>query len=144
MTFEIRDNSKDGKIERISDKNNIIVFSIIISLSVIYWGFSTVVVTSDYELDVLEWATMLSYASCAVAALLVSKRYNWISHVFGKTHLALGIGWSLFVMGEIMWFYYASTGQDPYPSIADVFYFGFYPLAIFHLVRQLSLFQTKI
>ena len=35
-------------------------------------------------------------------------------------------------------------GMDPYPSIADIFYLAFYPLAFYHLQKNIRFFKPKI
>jgi hypothetical protein len=48
----------------------------------------------------------------------------------------LMIGWICWMIAELLWAYYSLTGQDPFPSFADLFYLlGYIPLSIGLLSR---------
>jgi hypothetical protein len=74
----------------------------------------------------------------------VAKKY-WGSTVFGKAYLALGIGYALYTAGDSMWYVYEVILQEaPYPSLADIGYFGFYPFAIYHLRTNIHYFKRSL
>ena len=58
---------------------------------------------------------------------------------------SLGIGFAAYSVGDSMWYYYSVVLKIyPYPSIADIFYFAFYPFSIYHLIRNIRFFRRKI
>jgi len=79
----------------------------------------------------------------AVTSFLIAKRY-WGAVVFGKAYLALGIAFTMLVLAETTYIVYDFVlEEDPYPSIADVFYFLFYPLVLYHLIINIRFFNPK-
>ena len=86
--------------------------------------------------------TVGSLASAA-SAFLVSRRYSK-SKVFGRAYFFLGLGFSLWFIGDLIYFYYSYVLEtDPYPSIADIFYFTLYFPMIAHLVINTRYFNRK-
>ena len=81
--------------------------------------------------------------ACSVMSFFVAKRYNH-SEVFGKTYFVLGVAMLAVFLGEITYAIYDYYGMDPYPSIADVFFFAFYPLTFYHLMKNIRFFKPKI
>jgi hypothetical protein len=80
----------------------------------------------------------------SILAFIVTRRY-WGSAVFGKAYFALGLAFLMTFIGEIVWSYYRVVLQeDPYPSIADIFFFAFYPLAIYHLLKNILYFKRRL
>jgi hypothetical protein len=80
----------------------------------------------------------------SILAFIVTRRY-WGSAVFGRAYFALGLAFLMTFIGEIVWSYYTVVLQeDPYPSIADIFFFAFYPLAIYHLLKNILYFKRRL
>jgi hypothetical protein len=80
----------------------------------------------------------------SIFAFLVARRY-WGAEVFGKAYFALGLAYLMTFIGEIVWSYYQVVLQeDPYPSIADIFFFAFYPFATYHLVKNSLYFKRRL
>lgn len=85
------------------------------------------------QLDFFELIFILAYSAPAIFSFIVARRYGR-STIFGKTYLALGIGFSLTTIGATLFDYYQMIGiENPYPSWIDVFFAAFYPFAIYHL-----------
>lgn len=64
--------------------------------------------------------------------------------VFGKSYLALTIGYLGIFLGETTYTIYDIVYNiDPYPSIADVFFFIQYPLLLTHLILNIKFFTPK-
>jgi hypothetical protein len=96
------------------------------------------------QLDGFELLRLLGFASASIFALWVAKKY-WGSKVFGRAYLSLGIGYAFYTAGEIMWYFYEVILQAaPYPTFADIGYFGFYPFAIYHLRTNIHFFKRKL
>src|SRR6187431_3078330 len=120
------------------------VLLLIAGLAVIYQTFNYILPEVEGELSPIDFVVLASVAVCAISSFLVSKRYDR-SAVFGQAYLALGIGFTAYAIGEIVWDYYIGVLKiDPYPSIADIFFFAQYPFIIFHLIRNIKFFRRKI
>ncbi len=88
--------------------------------------------------------SVISQLATAVAALVVSKRY-WGTHVFGKSYLALSLAFFCVLIGEITYNVYLFVFEiDPYPSIADLFFFLLYPFSFVHLVFNIKFFNPQV
>jgi hypothetical protein len=82
--------------------------------------------------------------ACGICAVIVSSKYRG-SEILGKTYFALGLGFLMLFVGDVVLNYFEIVLEiDPYPSLADVFYFAYLPLAIFHLVVNIRYFKKKI
>ena len=47
------------------------------------------------------------------------------------------IGWIFWMVAELLWAFYLLKGQDPYPSLADLFFLlGYVPMSIGFLIRM--------
>lgn len=67
------------------------------------------------------------------------------SIIFGKSYMALAVGYLGIFLGEVTYMVYDIVYDiEPYPSIADVFFFMQYPLLIIHLVLNIKFFTPKI
>ncbi|MFI5416638.1 MAG: hypothetical protein ACHQW9_01125 [Nitrososphaerales archaeon] len=86
------------------------------------------------QLDFFELVFILGMFAPAVFSFIIARRY-WPSPVFGKAYLSLGLAYALTAIGAIIFDYYQIVEkiENPYPSIADVFFMAFYPFAIYHL-----------
>ena len=79
----------------------------------------------------------------SILAFFVAQRY-WGSAIFGRAYFALGLAFLMTFIGEIVYSYYTVVlNEDPYPSIADIFFFAFYPLAIYHLLKNILYFKRR-
>lgn len=118
---------------------------VMIGLGVVFQIFNAYIIEQvDDQLDVIELSVTVGWVAAALVSFLVSKQYDWKTQVFGKSYLSLGIGFTMLVVAEIIWDYYEIVlNIAPYPSIADVFYFAFYPFTIFHLVTNCKFFKPK-
>ena len=76
----------------------------------------------------------------SISAFIISKRY-WGTAVFGKSYLALGLGYLSYAIAELLYYTFDFIlGIEPYPSVADIFFFMVYPLAITHLILNIRFF----
>ena len=83
-------------------------------------------------------------AAVSTSSFIVSKRY-WGTAIFGKSYLALALGYASYAVAEVLYYTFdLILGIEPYPSIADVFFFGLYPLTIIHLVLNIKFFNAKL
>src|SRR3989338_11445691 len=80
----------------------------------------------------------------AILSFVTAKKYSGIG-VYGKSYIALGIGFIGFFLGEFTYLIYEQVlGLDPYPSIADVFYYLLYVMIIVYLVLHIRFFAKKV
>lgn len=88
--------------------------------------------------------SLINPLAAAIAGFVIAKRY-FGTQVFGKAYLTLAVGFFMIFLGEVTYAVYDLLfHMDPYPSIADVFFFSFYPLAITHLLLNIKFFKTKL
>ncbi|MDH3658063.1 MAG: histidine kinase [Nitrosopumilus sp.] len=92
-------------------------------------------------------ASIFSFFNPLVVAsvgFIVAVRYRK-SLVFGKSYTALAIGYLSIFFGEVTYMLYDIVYNiEPYPSIADVFFFIQYPLLLVHLILNIKFFAQKI
>ncbi|MDW0340670.1 MAG: hypothetical protein QN597_10550, partial [Nitrososphaeraceae archaeon] len=120
------------------------VLLLIAALAVIYQTFNYILPENEGELSPIDIVFTISIVTCAIASFIVSKRYDH-SAVFGQAYLALGIAFTAYAIGDIIYNFQTTVLKiDPYPSIADIFFFAQYPFIIFHLIRNIKFFRRKI
>jgi hypothetical protein len=120
------------------------VLLLILGLGIIYQIFNYILPEIEGELSPIDVVLAISLIICGISSLIVAKKYT-SSEVLGPAYIALGIGFIVYGAGDITWVYYTVVLKiDPYPSVADIFYFAYYPFAIFHLVRNIKFFRPKI
>ncbi|MDH3502340.1 MAG: hypothetical protein OEL69_07535 [Nitrosopumilus sp.] len=96
------------------------------------------------EISFADFSYGLSSLAVGITGLFIAKRYKG-SPVFGKTYLALAIGFILLFVGDLVYNYYLMVlDEDPYPSIADAFFFTFYIFTGYHLVKNINYFKKDI
>lgn len=96
---------------------------------------------TDYTAQII---SLISTLGVAIASFVISKRYRG-SKIFGKAYFFLGLGYFSLFLAEITYtIYEVFLGLDPYPSIADVFFFALYPFALIHLILNIRFFTPKL
>lgn len=101
-------------------------------------------ITEDNADIVTALVSIANPLAASAAGFYVAKKYH-DSEVFGKSYLVLAIGLLCMGIGEVTYAYYDFVLEiDAYPSIADVFFFGFYPLAFYHIIKNIRFFKAKI
>lgn len=127
-------------------KGAISIKAIIIVIAVTI-GYQLYIGDPGFDEDQVSFAYFSYGISClavGIAAFFVAKRYRG-SPVFGKTYFALAIGFTLLFVGDLIYNYYDIVlGEDPYPSIADVFFIAFYAFAGYHIVKNVQYFKKDL
>lgn len=119
------------------------VILIIILVAILIQIYNWLLPLTPGEIDIIELSFMGISGIVAIAAFHTAKQY-WDSNVFGKSYLALGLGYSCIFIGEIIWNYQTIVlSIEPYPSIADFFYFGLYPFVLYHMITNFKFFNQK-
>jgi hypothetical protein len=93
-----------------------------------HWGGlqNVVLMANLFSLPPSLLATLLAWRTAAQKSLSVPLRRAWFT---------LGMSFSMFLMGNLVWAYLEVVLQvEPFPSIADIFYLGFYPLGLWGLL----------
>jgi len=110
-------------------------------------AFQTFLYFSGGSDEIEEGIAYLSMSTPLIVAggsLLVATRYG-LSQVFGKAYLLFALGYFSLFLAEFTYYAYdVIYGIDPYPSIADVFFFALYPLISLHIIINFRFFKTKI
>jgi hypothetical protein len=131
----------DKLTENIGYKIFVIIAALIISFQ-FYLG--TYKSADDPQLNLV--VSIVSFGTSLIAAIVgffVAKRY-WNSEVFGKSYLALALGFLMNALGELVYYILQQEGQVPSPSVADWLFLSFYPLAFYHLAKNISFFKPVI
>jgi hypothetical protein len=116
---------------------------IIAVLAIAYQIYISEFVNED-EISFADFSYGISGLSVGITGLFVAKRYRG-SPVFGKSYLALAIGFILLFVGDLVYNYYSIVlEEDPYPSIAEVFWYAFYIFVGYHLVKNIRYFKKDI
>lgn len=82
--------------------------------------------------------------SLAIIGFSVAFKYRG-AQVFGRAYLALSIGYLSIFFAELTYAIYDIVYDiEPYPSIADIFFFMLYPLLLTYLLLNIRFFSPKI
>ena len=119
------------------------ILLLILTMTLGFQGFISIMPPSD-ELDIfISFVSIVNPLVASITAFLIAKRYG-NSMVFGKAYLILGTSLFMMFLGESTWYYFLNVlKEEPFPSIADVFFFAFYPLAISHIILNIRFFGAK-
>lgn len=136
-------NDPDVVPDKLSNPVNSKIIVLIIALGVMIY-FSLQFLSEDNTGNVVFILSVGIALSVSISSFIVSKRY-WGTAIFGKSYLALGLAYLSYTIGEILYYVFdLFLGIEPYPSIADVFFFGIYPFTIAHLVLNIRFFNAKL
>ena len=87
--------------------------------------------------------SLSSQMGVGFAALIVARKYRG-TRVFGRAYLSLAVAFFSVAIGEIIYNVYLFVFEiDPFPSIADIFFFLLYPFALLHLLININFFKIK-
>jgi hypothetical protein len=130
--------------ERLGSKIDYKILVVIFCLGIAFHVVNNAIKDITEEFNVIDIVELTIQAVVMTSSFIVAKLY-WPSKIFGKAYLALGIAFGLWFVAEIMWQIYENVlFIEPYPSYADIFYFAFYPLALYHLITNIRGFDAKI
>ena len=96
---------------------------------------------TDFIISVVSFVNPLSVA---IVGFVVVSRYRG-TLVFGRSYLLLSLGFLSVFAGEVSYAIYDLVlNIEPYPSIADVFFFLYSPFLIFYLILNIRFFQPNL
>jgi hypothetical protein len=127
--------------EKIDSHINVKILLLIgLSATVFQYVLSSLFTPDDVDL-IVSIVSIINPLAAAFAGFLISYRYRK-SIIFGKSYLFLSFGFLSVFLGEITYLIYdLILGIEPYPSIADVFFFAYSPLLIIYLIINIRFFQ---
>lgn len=133
--------TKTSKLELVFNYKMLLVIA---GLAVAFQILNWIIPEQSGEFNPIDLSSTASVVVCAVLSFIVARKYSG-SEALGQAYLSLAIGFSLWAIGDFIWYYYDIVLKlDPYPSLADIFYLAYYPFVIFHLVRNITFFKRKI
>jgi len=119
-----------------------ILLGIFIGVIIFQFYLNSVEDEQQIELSIIAVA-LSSQLITGIAALLVSRKYKG-SRIFGRSYFFLALAFFSVALGETIYnvevFVY---DLDPFPSIADIFFFLLYPFSLAHLVINIRFFKIK-
>lgn len=131
--------------EVLKSKINFRVFALIIGASIAFQTFVYFAAeSSDLNMEEnLAFVSMSLPLIVSVVSFFIAFKYG-LSQIFGKSYLFLALAFFSFFLAEVTYYAYDEIfGIEPYPSIADVFFFGLYAFAIVHILINFRFFKTK-
>ena len=128
--------------EKIQSPISIKILTLIIGITI---AFHVFVSTLEGEISdiIISIASFVNPLSVSIASFFIAKRY-FGTHIFGKAYTALAFAYLSVFFAEVTYLIYdLFLNLDPYPSIADVFFFALYPLTLIHLILNIRFFNVK-
>jgi hypothetical protein len=120
------------------------ILLLILGLAILFQAYVNLAPKTQDTEHIISIVSIINPLIASVAAFLVVKRYG-SSVVFGKAYAALGTGLFMLFLGEVTWYYFAFVLEvEPFPSIADLFFYLFYPLSAIHIILNVRFFHSKI
>lgn len=130
--------------EQLGSKIDYKILAVIFCLGVAYHVINNSIKDITEEFNAIDIIELVIQAMTMISAFVVSKLY-WPSKIFGKSYFALGLAFGAWLFAEILWQIYENIlFIEPYPSFADIFYFAFYPLALYHMITNIRGFEAEI
>jgi len=125
-------------------KRGFIKAAIIIGLLAVGYQIYLMDFVDEEHISFADFSYGLSSIAVGITALFVARRYKG-SAVFGKTYLALAIGFIVLFVGDSIYNSYVwILDEDPYPSIADAFFIAFYFFVGYHLINNIKYFKKDL
>ena len=119
--------------------NPFVIIVILIAGSAI---FATMQFLPEEDIGVFAFVLSVVFAGgVAVFAFIVAKQNE--TGVLAKAYLFLGFGFTSYVVAELLYYSFELIFEiEPYPSIADIFFFALYPLILGHLLLNIRFFHS--
>jgi hypothetical protein len=126
--------------DRISNPiNRGIILVVLIIGTVIFTAFQ---ILPEKDTAMTAFVISVVVSSCtAVFAFLVSIQHR--GGILAKAYFLLGLGFVSYVIGELLYYTFDLIFKiEPYPSIADIFFFALYPFVLGHMILSIKDFQS--
>ncbi len=119
-------------------------FKVVVIIGIIVIGFHILVNTIEDSDMLIYGFSMIIPVSVSVFAFITAKRYAG-TMVYSRAYIMLGIAFLIMFCAEFTYYVYEQILElEPYPSIADVFFFAFYPMLILYLLMNMKFFAPHI
>ena len=119
----------------------LILVGVLIFQSVLYFIPESESEITDIIISIVSFVNPLA---ASIASFVIYTRYKG-TRVFGRAYFSLGLAYLMVFAAEVTYLVYDLILQlDPYPSIADVFFFALYPFTIIHIVLNAKFFNPKL
>jgi hypothetical protein len=119
-------------------------YRVLLIIGAIVVGFHILVNNSKESDSLIYGFSMIIPATVSVFAFITARRYAG-TLLYSRAYKILGIAFLLMFSAELTYFVYEQILElDPYPSIADVFFFVFYPMLILYLMLNIRFFAPQI
>lgn len=129
---------------RLEDKINYKVILLIIFATVAFQGSLFFLQSDEDRNEIIYIVSIINPTFASVSCFIVAREYS-SSKTFGRAYLSLGCGFLSITIAEAVYYIYEAILQiDPYPSIADVFFFALYPFILGHLIISIRFFKPKM
>jgi len=136
--------SESNTIPKLGGKIDYKILVIIFGLTLAYHVVNNAIKGITEEFNAIDIVELTLQSVVMISAFIISKLY-WPGKIFGRAYFALGIAFGMWFTAEIMWQIFENIlFIDPYPSAADIFYFAFYPFAIYHMITNIRGFEVRI
>ena len=101
-------------------------------------------ITGDDAETAVSIFSMFVPLTLAIIGFSVVRKYKG-TQVFGRSYLALSFGYLSIFFAEVTYAVYDIIYDiEPYPSIADIFFFLLYPLLLTYVILNIRFFAPKI
>lgn len=128
--------------DKLKNPINGFILALIIGGTIAFHVFMSVS-NQDQTDEIISIVSFINPLAASIASFVIGKRYVG-TNVFGKAYISLGFAYLAIFFAEVTYLIYdLFLGIEPYPSIADVFFFALYPLTMIHLIYNIKFFKTK-
>ena len=136
---------KTPDVDTVETKSHGINFKVIALIGALSGGifFYTQYLQNTDIFDPIDGAFMAGVLACGIASVLVARKYRG-SAMFTKAYLYLGVGFFLWFVGDLIYYYYGLVLDIyPYPSPGDFFFALNYGFAVVHLYLNTKYFRKE-
>ena len=134
--------SPDIVPDKLKTKINFKIILGIIAAVLIFHIYVNYVTNSDDADTIISIFSFLNPLAVSFASFIVAAKYI-DAGIYRKAYISLGFAYMMIFLGEMTYLIYdLFLGIDPYPSIADVFFFLQYPLALTYLILNVRFFAS--
>lgn len=129
--------------EKLDNPINYKILGLIIFGTILFQISISMFPESEVVEEIVFVVSIVNPLAASISCFIISKRYK-DTQVFGKAYFYLGLAYLMVFFAELTYLIYERIlFLDPYPSIADVFFFLLYPFTLIHLILNIRFFQPK-
>jgi hypothetical protein len=142
----VKDSDKEPEIvsDKITSRLDFRAFVGIITLVISFHIIINYFISPENTDTIVSIFSFLNPLVVAIIGFSVVIKYRG-TLVFGKSYLALSLGFLSIFLAEVTYTIYDLVYNiEPYPSIADVFFFMLYPCLLIYLFLNIRFFSPKI